>query len=80
MNPRDYRGDDNMVAWIVIFSLITIWFIVGLKICCPKKKEERITYREWKKVEKIRNNDYKEFLKSEKCKIIEKVASIPYSE
>ena len=69
-----------MVAWIAIFSLIAIWFIAGLKICRTKdtreeQKEEGITYKELQEIENTRNREYYKFLKSEKWKKIEEVAS-----
>ena len=70
--------------WLIIFSLILIWFIIGIKICySPSAKSEIITNVKKGRVqdnkapntgEKFNNaamsRNYKNFIRRDSCKII----------
>ena len=58
------------IVWLIIFSLIAVWFVIGYKIC----KSDPI-----KEYDKKRTKEYKKFIKSAAWKKIESLTPIPYT-
>ena len=56
----------SLIVWIIIFLLISAWFIIGYKICTADSNEYK------------RTEEYKRFLKSTKWKKIENLEPIQY--
>ena len=70
-----------VIRWFIIFSLIAIWFAVGLKICSSNsnvKKMKPINTREFKRIEQERTWQYITFIHSDAWRKIESLEPIPY--
>lgn len=61
-----------MVAWILICTGITIWFVTGLYIMTRDSSSQKVErLKDWK--HPISNRKYKRFLKSAGWKAINKI-------
>lgn len=71
-----------VIRWLIIFSLIAIWFAVGIKICSSNsnvKKTKLVNTRECKRIEHERTQQYITFIHSDAWRKIESLEPIPYS-
>ena len=71
-----------VIRWLIIFSLIAIWFAVGIKICSSNsnvKKMKLVNTREYKRVEQERTQQFETFIHSNGYKRIMSLEPIPYS-
>lgn len=71
-----------VIRWLIIFSLIAIWFAVGIKICSSNsnvKKMKLVNIREYKRVEQERTQQFETFIHSNGYKRIMSLEPIPYS-
>lgn len=70
------------ICWLIIFSLITIWFVVGIKICSSNsnvKKKKIANTIKCKRIEQERTRQYIAFIHSNAWRKIENLEPIPYS-
>ncbi len=63
----------SLIVWIIIFLLISAWFIIGYKICTADSNKRYNNSNEYKRTE-----EYKRFLKSTKWKKLENLEPIQY--
>lgn len=69
----------SIVSWLVIFSLIAIWFAVGIKICNSNSNVKKDGTNKYKRVEQTRTQQFGTFIHSEGYKRIMNLEPIPYS-
>lgn len=72
----------SIVSWLIIFSIIAIWFAAGVKICISNsntKKMKLANARELKRYERKRNQQFETFINSNGYKKIMSLEPIPYS-
>ena len=71
-----------MFKWLIIFSIISIWFTVGIKILREEdsntKLMKHVTAKECRRMEQKRTKSFEEFIKSEAYKKIMSLEPIQY--
>ena len=73
-----------MFKWLIIFSIIAIWFAVGVKLCREEKGESNtnpmkpVTAKAQRKIERKRTQSFEEFIHSDAYKTIMSLEPIPY--
>ncbi len=73
-----------MLKWIIIFLIITIWFVVGIKICREEegnsntKSMKPVTLKEQIRIHRKRTQSFEEFIKTDAYKKIMSLEPIQY--
>lgn len=75
----------EVFTWLTIFSIIAIWYAIGIKICRDEKEGDSntkpmkpVTTKEQRRIERKRTQSFEEFIKSEAYKKIMSLEPIPY--
>jgi len=71
----------EVFTWLIIFSIIAIWFVIGIKICRDDsitKQAKPISAKEFKKIEHKKTRSFEEFINSEAYKKIMSLEPISY--
>ena len=69
----------SIVSWLIIFSLIAIWFAVGIKICSSNSNVKKNETGKYKRVEQAKTQQFRTFIHSKGYKRIMSLEPISYS-